>query len=244
MLLYIMFQKLSVLLLIAGYFCFQILPVVYAQSTTVPATMTITPELVETEEGDSVKTKIIISSESAQQISFARAYVNFDPELVELKQVIASTLFCQYPQENGAYASDNTEGVLIITGQADGTAGCDYPEIGPTPVEFAEVTYKALDTGLADIDFSYSGTHADGVSTILGTGASPAFLMTKSPSGATFKITSKESPETPEDLGFEPTTTMLLASLTPLVLTGAGSALRIFKKVPDSRVIVRRPTNW
>lgn len=149
------------------------------------------------------------TSSSTKRVSTVRAILQFNPNILEITNVSTTSLFCQYPTDSGSYASDNSQGVLMITGFATGGASCTFPELSTTEVSFATVTFRAKASGNSDLDFIYTGENSSLVSVALDTNSPPQMVLQSATDGdMTVAAVDGGGTDIPDDLGINETLTV------------------------------------
>lgn len=215
---------------------------IFAQSTQQTAAMTLNPQNPTINPGQTVNVVVSLSSSTPKQASYAKAVLQFDPEILEITDVVAGSIFCTYPTDSASYASDNTQGVIMVTGFSDGTTDCAYPQLTATQATFFTVQFRGRKAGASDLQFRYSGTNDVQNSAIMDNNSPTQFILT-TPTNGEITVSSGVTPTTPipqppDDLGVSP--------LMLLITAGGGMILAIgiyaFIHRPrsfQSRVLVR-----
>jgi len=183
-------------------------PISSAQ-TTATIQLSLQPETSTVNVGD---TKVITiklkTSSSTKRVSTVRSILQFNPNILEITNVSTTSLFCQYPTDSSSYASDNSQGVLMITGFATGGASCTFPELSTTEVSFATVTFRAKASGNSDLDFIFTGENSSQVSVALDTNSPPQMVLQSATDGDMTVATTGGGTTIPDDLGINETLTI------------------------------------
>lgn len=188
---------------------------VYAQATK-DVTMTLDPKTQTVIKGNDVAVKVMLSASTAKKVSYAKALFKFDANLLEIKDVTSSNMFCQHPTDISSYAADNTQGVLMVTGFSNGTTECPHPELTLTPVLFVTVTFKTKSNGVSNLQFEYTGTNDQQSSSVMDINSPTQFILIQ-PENGTITINNASVPTTtvpapPENLGIESDIMAILAA--------------------------------
>jgi hypothetical protein len=169
-----------------------------------------------------VTVQIQLTASSAKQVNFARAVLRFDPSLVEIQTVQKSTLFCEYPTDPGSYASDNTQGILIVSAISSGTSGCAYPTLNTTPQTMFTVTFRGKTVGTSQLIFEYNGQDSDVHSAVMDTN-SPAQFVLADPTDGQIVVAAGTATTTtvapPDNLGTTEDS-IIIITLGTIIVTG------------------------
>lgn len=219
---------------------FPLSSVVHAQATK-DITMTLDPKNQTVTRGNDVAVKVMLSASAAKKVSYAKVLFKFDQNLLTIKDVSSSNMFCKHPTDVSSYAADNTQGVLMVTGFSDGTADCPNPELTITPALFVTVTFTAKANGVSNLQFVYTGTNDQQSSSVMDTNSPTQFILNSPENGSITVnnpvVPTTTIPSTPENLGIE---SDIMAALAVLGAIGAG--VIIFRRKPSTksgRVVVQ-----
>jgi type 1 fimbria pilin len=201
-----------------------------------PQTQTITA-------GQTVNVIVSLSAASSLQVSYAKTVLLFDPEILEIRDVVAGSLFCKYPTDGASYASDNSQGVVMVTGFSDGTAGCNFPQLTTTPATFFTIQFRGKKNGASNLQFRFSGTNDAQNSSVMDNNSPTQFVLSTPANGdivvsSGVTPTATPVPQPPDDLGVSPTT-LIISGIVGFSLVGG---IYIFSHRPKSfqkRVMIR-----
>jgi hypothetical protein len=157
------------------------------------AVYSITPPSGYVAAGDEFVLDILIDTEGAKS-NLARAVVTFDPTLVKLtKAERNNSLYATYPEDG--QSTDNTNGVVMITGFTQSGSGSLYQTDG-SPDVFARLTFEVLKKGTLEIEWEFSGQDEPFKSVIMIDGSPPQNGLSSKPSGARY-ILEDGTPDVP-----------------------------------------------
>lgn len=134
--------------------------------------------------------------EKTMEVSMARIAMQYPSDYIKLKKVILNkNLFCKYPDDSNNRLLDEADGRLILTGLADGTADCPYPQLSPgKEYPLLQITFIALQSGVPEITFIYDKNAVDGDFTFLTANGSPPVMVLGEPDTIDLLIAKKVKP--------------------------------------------------
>lgn len=189
-----------------------------------------------------VTVQIQLTASSSKQVNFARAVVRFDPSLVEIQSVQKSALFCEYPTDPGSYASDNTQGILIVSAISSGTSGCNYPTLNTTPQTMVTVIFKGKATGTSQLIFEYNGQNSDVHSAVMDNNSPAQFVLADPSDGQIIVAAGAVTTTTvapPDNLGTTEDS-IIIITLGTIIVTGIlYYKNRTKKDIPRVKVLSR-----
>ncbi|MFH1547354.1 MAG: cohesin domain-containing protein [bacterium] len=145
------------------------------------ATMYLSPATGSYDSGEEFTVDIMIDS-GGDDVQTARAAISYDSDVVQVKAVSHSNIFCQFP--DSGYEVDNTNGQMILTGFCQDE---HYATVGDADI-LGRITFDAVGGGTANVEFNFDGTDDADMTYMLEPGSPPQQLDMTEPTGATFTI--------------------------------------------------------
>lgn len=128
----------------------------------------------------------ILIDTKGSNVVLARAVLKFDPSRLQVvKATRNESLFCTYPADEQSI--DNENGTLMITGFCQSGVDQPYKTSGSADV-LARVTFKAMKSGNAKLEWQYSGEDEPFKSVIMKDGSPPTNLLKSKPANPAFIV--------------------------------------------------------
>ncbi len=200
----------------------------------------------------SVPDKILVGQEFTIEIGFdvkktitasmARLAMQYPSEYIKIKQVtLNKNFFCKYPDDSNNRLLDEANGRLILTGMADGTADCPYPQLkAGNRYALVQITFIALKSGVVNISFMYNKSAVDGDFTFLTANGSPPVMVLGEPSDLELLLaqTNRVTPTPPHTGIVDGQLGMAVFILTVAILMLIVPKLKRIFSLKKSRTIV------
>jgi len=142
----------------------------------------------------------ILIDSGSYEISKARAVVKFDPKIVKLREAYRNdNLFEEWVE--GETSTDNTNGIIMLTGQTTDIEKKVYYVTEGDPDVFARLEFEVVTTSSKPVvlEFQYSGEDESLMSVILKSGSPTVNVLNSKPASATFSIDGTDVPDTAID---------------------------------------------
>lgn len=163
----------------------------------------------------------VLIDSGGYELEMARARIQFDPKVVKLVRASKnSSLFQQWPLEQSS--TDNTNGVVILTGITDKENEEDIPfyKTETSPDVFCRLEFDVIapEEESVVLSFEYTGQDQDFMSVIVD-GNTQSNVLTIKPQSATFSLNSQNIPET----GISPSA---MGAIVGIILILVGGFIR------------------
>lgn len=160
---------------------------------TVDADLSLFPSSGTIDQGDDFVVDALVDTKG-QDVLLVRAVLFFDPELVQLNNVVENEdLFCDWPV--GEQLLDNDTGVVMVTGFCQSGGDYDlYSTIGEPDV-FARFEFSTIAAGELTMQWQYSGFDEPMESVIISDGSPPQNILLLEGDDLTYTYTIEAPPE-------------------------------------------------